>query len=106
MAAADPYTAVFGALAGAANPAPAGPSDAKSSGSVGTSFDNSGWNITFGSGSIDATRSQTAPTVAANGGAQAGPAAALAGLGIDSNTLLIGLAVLVAVKLMRKRKSS
>jgi len=107
MPAADPYSAVIGAVAGLATPAPAGPSEAKSSGSIGTNLDNSGWNVTFGNNSaIDATRSQSAPTVAATGGAQTGPASALAGLGIDTNMLLLGLGALVLVKLMKRKKSS
>jgi len=110
MAVADPYSAIFGAVASVAKPSPAGPSGANSSGSIGTSLDNSGWNVTFGNNSaIDATRSQTAPTVAATGGAIANPSGALGGLGglgITQNHLLIGLVLLVVVKVMRKKKSS
>jgi hypothetical protein len=57
----EPYTAVLGAVAGAAKAPPAGPSEAKSSGKIGgAAFDNSGWNITFGTNSaIQAERTQT-----------------------------------------------
>ena len=61
----DPYTAIIGAGIGAvadvAKAPPAGPSEAKSSGTIGgAGFDNSGWNVTFGSGSgITTERTQT-----------------------------------------------
>lgn len=51
------------AIMGAAKAAPAGPSEANSSGMIGGSaFDNSGWNLTFGSNSgITAERTQATP---------------------------------------------
>jgi hypothetical protein len=61
----DPYSAVIsagiGAAAEVAKAPPAGPSEAKSSGTIGgAGFDNSGWNVTFGSGSgITTQRTQT-----------------------------------------------
>jgi len=104
---ADPYTAVFGAAMGALGPGNAGPSDAKSSGSAGVSQDNSGWSITFGDDSaIDATRSQSAPTVAATGGALGTPGAALAGLGINSTHVALAVGALVLVKVLKKRRAS
>jgi hypothetical protein len=107
MAAVDPYAALFGAVAGVATPGGAGPSDAKSSGSAGVSLDNSGWNVTFGNNSaIDATRSQTAPTVSATGGALGTAGAALAGLGINSTHIAMAVGALVLVKVLKKRRAS
>jgi hypothetical protein len=55
------WAAAIGAAAEAAKAPPAGPSEAKSSGTIGgAAFDNSGWNITFGENSaITAERRQT-----------------------------------------------
>jgi len=59
----DPWSAAFGAVASVAKPAPAGPSNAISTGSTNAgTIDNSGWNVTFGAGSsITSDRDQTAP---------------------------------------------
>lgn len=48
----DPYTALLGGAMSSMSAGPAGPSDAKSFGSVGgAAYDGSGWNITFGNDS-------------------------------------------------------
>lgn len=81
MPAADPYSAAFGAIASLASPAPAGPSDAKSSGTIGANFDNSGWNVTFGNNSgVTSDRTDLPNTIgsAASGMAQYLPYAAVA----------------------------
>lgn len=86
----DPYTAAFNAIGGAVSTPPAGPSEAKSAGSIGgAGFDNSGWNITFGNESAIATeRTQ------AGGGAPMDRYAQYA---------LIGGAILLGVLWLKKR---
>jgi hypothetical protein len=103
MLQATPWGAIAGAAAQAVQAPPAGPSEAKSSGSIGTNLDNSGWNVTFGSNSsIDALRSQTAPSVATSGGLLEG--GGVGGLGgMNMNTVLLLVGALVAVKMLKKR---
>ena len=106
VAGATPWGAIAGAAAQAISAPPAGPSEAKSSGSIGTNFDSSGWNVTFGdSSSIDSMRSQTTPTVSTTGGSMS-EGGALAGLGLgglDQNTIMLIVAALVVVKMMKKK---
>lgn len=96
MAAADPYSAAFGAIASVATPAPAGPSEAKSSGAIGgANFNNSGWNVTFGTNSgIRSDVDNTAP------GSVTGAVA-----GMAQYLPYVAVAVVVLV-IWKKRKSS
>lgn len=100
LAGATPWGAAIGAagqvLSSAVATPPAGPSEAKSSGSIGgANFDNSGWNVTFGSNSgITSDRTQTTP---------ANIAQTAAGL-LDGNNMLYLLGGLVVWKLMRKKR--
>lgn len=56
----DPYSAMFMAAASAAQAPPAGPSEAKSSGTIGNNYDHSGFNVTFGNNSgVTTKRTQT-----------------------------------------------
>jgi hypothetical protein len=104
-----PWGAAIGAVAQVASAPPAGPSEAKSSGSIGTNFDSSGWNVTFGANSsIDSMRSQTTPSVTTSGGSMS-EGGALAGLGlggISQNTILLLLAAVVVVKMLKKKKAA
>lgn len=97
LAQASPWGAAIGAVAQVATPAPAGPSEAKSSGSIGGSnLDNSGWNVTFGNNSgIKSDRDQTQP------GNLTQAAASLMG----NPAMLIGLGVvaLVVLKKLKRR---
>lgn len=106
VAGATPWGAIAGAAAQAISAPPAGPSEAKSSGSIGTNFDSSGWNVTFGANSgIDAMRSQTTPTVSTTGGSMS-EGGAMAGLGlggINQQTVLLLVAAVVAVKMLKKK---
>lgn len=81
---------------------------------MGTSVDTSGWNVNYGDGTIDSTRSQTAPTVSATGGVPgvlgAAPGAAVrasvSGGDMDPNTIMLIALVLVAVKVMKRKRSA
>jgi len=102
---ASPWGAAIGAVAGAVTAPPAGPSDAKSSGSIGTNLDTSGWNVTFGDNAgIDAMRTQTTPSVTTNGGTMEGGLGSALG-GINTNTILLLAVALVAVKVLKKKRS-
>jgi hypothetical protein len=104
-----PWGAAIGAIGQAVSAPPAGPSNADSAGSIGTNFDSSGWNVTFGANSsIDSMRSQTTPTVSTTGGTTAGGGLA-GGLGlggIDQQTMLLIAAVLVVVVMKKKKRAA
>jgi hypothetical protein len=85
LPAADPYSAVIGAVAGVAKPAPAGPSEAKSSGTVGGGvFDTSGMNVNFGSGGVTSSRTEQSA------------------MSDTMKYVLIGAACVIVLKLMKK----
>jgi hypothetical protein len=108
MAGATPWGAIAGAAADVLKAPPTGPSEAKSSGSIGTNFDSSGWNVTFGAGSgIDAMRTQTTPSVTTSGGSMS-EGGALSGLGlggINQETAMLLVAAVLVVKMMKKRSA-
>jgi hypothetical protein len=110
MDAAVPWGAAIGAVGQALATPPAGPSDAKSAGSIGTNLDTSGWNVSYGDNSdIDARRNQSAPGVSASGGSMPGPGlmggASVGSMlaGIDQNMVMLGVLGLVVLKLMRRK---
>jgi hypothetical protein len=53
----DPYSAAFGAVSGLGKAALDDKTNLTQSGSVKTQFDNSGWNVNFGSGSASSSSS-------------------------------------------------
>lgn len=73
-------------------------------------FDNSGWNVSFGQSKIDSTAVKTtdlAGATAPGSGLDMGSGLGQSlGLGtIDSQTLMIGAGALVAVVLLKRKKS-
>lgn len=67
-------------------------------------FDNSGWTVNYGSGSIDATRSQSQPTI--GGGQLAGAASPSALGGVASQYIpfaMMAVGLLVIWKLAKKK---
>lgn len=91
---ATPWGAAIGAAAEVAKAPPAGPSEAKSSGSVGgAKLDNSGWNVTFGSNSgISTNRDETAT-----------PAGPLSGVAAYAPYIALAVGAVVLLKIMKKR---
>ena len=103
-----PWGAAINAVAQVASAPPAGPSEAKSSGSIGTNFDNSGWQVSYGDGSgIDSVRSQSAPSLSTSGGQMSESAGlGLGGLGLGGLKTEHLLLLAVAVVIMKRKKSS
>ena len=103
-----PWAQAIGAVAQVASAPPAGPSEAKSSGSIGTNFDNSGWQVSFGDNSgNDSARSQTAPSLSTSGGQMSESAGlGLGGLGLGGLKTEHLLLLAVAVVILKRKKSS
>ncbi|KQQ97422.1 hypothetical protein ASF77_05625 [Massilia sp. Leaf139] len=102
-----PWGAAIGAIGQALSAPPAGPSEAKSAGSVGTNFDGSGWVVTYGDNSgVDSVRSQSAPGVSSTGGSLAevvpalGASIGLGGLKLEH--VLLAVVAVVVIKRMKK----
>jgi len=94
----DPFGALFGAIGSTvgavASAPPAGPSSAVGGTQGGAKFDNSGWNVTFGSGGIDSRRDETAP---ANIGQ------ATAGLMQYAPHIALAVVAVLVIKKLKKR---
>lgn len=103
-----PWAQAIGAVAQVASAPPAGPSEAKSSGSIGTNFDNSGWVVSYGDNSaIDTQRTQSAPSLSTSGGQMSESAGlGLGGLGLGNIKPEYLFFALVAVVIMKRKKSS
>jgi hypothetical protein len=93
----DPWAAAFGAVATVAKPVPAGPNYA-TGGTVGTTFDDSGFTVIFGDGNdMTTTRTQQQPAIGATVAAAAGSLGQYA-------PYIVGAMVLVMV--MKKRRQA